>query len=52
MQESYVTEQVSEDWAKEWGGEMLFRHRTAHSAGQLILFRKGVSCDVLNVAYE
>ena len=31
---------------------MLFRECTAHSAGQLILFRKGVSCDVLNVAYE
>ena len=48
---NHATKQVSEDWKKEWGGEM-FRECTAHNAGHLILFRKGVSYDVLNLAYE
>ena len=44
VQESFVTKHVSDIRKKEWGGEMLSRECTTHSAGQLILFRKGLLC--------
>ena len=42
IQESYVTDDVVEQWKKEWGGELIFNVGTNHSAGELILLRKGL----------
>ena len=51
LQETYVTKTVSEDWKKEWGGELYYHEHTADSAGQVIYVRKGMSCNV-EVKYE
>jgi len=51
LQESYITKEVSEDWKKEWGGELMFSVGTAHSGGLVILLRKGFSCSC-DVIYE
>lgn len=42
LQETYITESVSEEWKKEWGGELVFSEQTAHSGGLIILKRKGL----------
>lgn len=41
LQETYVTEEVIEQWKIEWGGEIVFFEGTRHGRGQMILFRKG-----------
>ena len=40
LQESYITENVSKEWEKEWGGNILFCEGTNHGRGQLILINK------------
>ena len=45
MQETYITENESEQWKREWGGELCFSQGTAHSCGQVILLRKGLLCE-------
>ena len=44
VQESYITEEVAEQWRKEWAGDLVFAPGTGHSSGLLILFRKGLQC--------
>ena len=39
LQETYVTEDVIEQWKKEWGGEIIYSVGTRNSRGQLILIR-------------
>ena len=37
----------NEAWKKKkWGGELLYREHTANSAGQVDLFREGLSCNI------
>ena len=40
LQETYVTEEVVEQWRKEWGGELTFFEGTKHGKGQMILVKK------------
>ena len=46
IQESHITKEVAEQWRKEWAGELVYTEGTGHSAGQLILIRKGFDCIV------
>ena len=43
LPETNVTKTVSDVWMKQWGGEFVLCESTSHSAGQMILFRKGFS---------
>ena len=38
LQETYITDSVSDQWAKEWRGKFFFSPGTAHSKGQVVLF--------------
>ena len=40
IQESYITNEVSDAWKREWGGDLVFCEGTNHAKGQLILIRK------------
>ena len=40
LQETYVTKDVTEQWKKEWGGELIYFEGTKHGKGQIILLRK------------
>ena len=40
LQETYVTDDVIEQWKKEWGGELIYYEGTKHGKGQIILLRK------------
>lgn len=39
LQETYVTEDVIEQWKKEWGGEIVYSEGSRNSRGQVILIR-------------
>lgn len=39
LQETYITEDVTEQWKKEWAGEIIFCQGTRNSRGQVILIR-------------
>ena len=41
LQETYVTDDVIEQWKRDWGGELLFFEGTNHGKGLVILIRKG-----------
>ena len=38
LQETYITDSVRDQWAKEWRGKFLFSPGTAHSKGQVVQF--------------
>ena len=52
LQETYVTEKVKEAWKREWGGEMVYNVSGVHSGGLMVLFRKGLSEEEINVVYS
>ena len=39
MQETHITKKDSEQWKREWGGEIIFFEGTTHGKGQLVLIR-------------
>ena len=47
LQESYVTDDVSEKWKMEWGGDFVSNNFNSHSCGQIILLRKNVFDNVV-----
>ena len=40
LQETHVTKDVTDQWKKEWGGELVYSEFSEHGAGQVVLFRK------------
>ena len=42
LQESYITDEVTGQWKKEWGGDLVYTVGTARSKGQLVLIRKNL----------
>ena len=49
IQESYITENVSKEWQNEWGGELFYCEGTNHSQGKVILIRKGLQHNIVNI---
>ena len=45
LQETYITEDVADQWKREWGGELIFSTGTARSRGQVILFKKDLEAE-------
>ena len=42
LQETYSTEELENQWRKQWRGDLFFAHGTSHSKGTLILIREGL----------
>ena len=42
LQETYITEEIVDQWKREWGGEFVYSVGTNRSKGQVILFRKNL----------
>ena len=42
LQETYSTEELQNQWRKQWRGDLFFAHGTSHSKGTLILVREGL----------
>ena len=42
LQETYSTEELENQWKKQWRGDLFFAHGTSHSKGTLILIREGL----------
>ena len=46
LQETYITDAVSDLWKLEWGGELIYEAKTNHSLGTTILLKKGFQHEV------
>ena len=44
LQETYSTEELENQWRKQWRGDLFFAHGTSHSKGTLILVKQGFDC--------
>ena len=42
LQETYSTEDIEDQWRKQWKGDLFFAHGTSHSKGTLILVKQGL----------
>ena len=42
LQETYSTEELENQWRKQWRGDLFFAHGTSHSKGTLILVKQGL----------
>ena len=40
LQETYSTEEIENQWKKQWSGDIYFAHGSNHSRGVAILIRK------------
>ena len=42
LQETYSSEEIEDQWRKQWSGDSFFAHGTSHSKGTLILINQGL----------
>ena len=48
LQEVYSSRNLERVWSAEWGGKVVYSHRSKHSSGTLILFNPSLDVEVEN----
>ena len=49
LQETHSHIEIESAWKNEWGGKMIMSHGTSNSRGCMILFRKNLDIEVLEI---